>query len=61
VQGAAAVIRLAREDAEIRRAELVNLRYPAPSMAIRRFVIRERMGIVAEHTVRGERLSLRAP
>jgi KaiC/GvpD/RAD55 family RecA-like ATPase len=61
VQGAAAVIRLAREDAEIRRAELVNLRYPAPSMAIRRFVIRERMGIVAEHAIRGERLSLRAP
>jgi KaiC/GvpD/RAD55 family RecA-like ATPase len=61
VNAASAVIRLAREDAEIRRAELVNLRYPAPSIAIRRFVIRERAGIVAEHAVRGERLTLRAP
>ena len=61
VQAAAAVIRLAREDAEIRRAELVNLRYPAPSISLRRFVVRELAGIVAEHAVRADRLSLRAP
>jgi KaiC/GvpD/RAD55 family RecA-like ATPase len=61
VQTSAAVIRLAREDAEVRRAELINLRYPAPSIALRRFVIREQAGIVAEHSVRGDRLSLRAP
>jgi KaiC/GvpD/RAD55 family RecA-like ATPase len=61
VQSAAAVIRLAREDADVRRAELVNLRYPAPPTSVRGFVIRERLGIVAEHDVRVERLTLRAP
>ena len=61
VQSAAAVIRLAREDADVRRAELVSLRYPAPAAAVRRFVIRERAGVVAERAVRDERLSLRIP
>jgi KaiC protein len=61
VQSAAAVIRLTREDAEVRRAELVNLRYRVPSISIRRFVVREHAGIVAEHSVRVDRLSLRAP
>jgi circadian clock protein KaiC len=61
VQNAAAVIRLVREDADVRRAELVSLRYPAPATASRRFVIREDAGIVAERTVRDERISLRMP
>jgi KaiC/GvpD/RAD55 family RecA-like ATPase len=61
VQNAAAVIRLVREDADVRRAELVSLRYPAPATATRQFVIRERAGIVAERAVRDERLSLRMP
>jgi circadian clock protein KaiC len=60
VQAASAVIRLAREDADVRRAELVNLRYAAPAAAIRRFVIREDAGVVAERPVRDERLTLRA-
>jgi circadian clock protein KaiC len=61
VQNAAAVIRLVREDADVRRAELVSLRYPAPATASRQFVIRERTGIVAERAVRDERISLRMP
>jgi KaiC/GvpD/RAD55 family RecA-like ATPase len=61
VQSTAAVIRLVREDADVRRAELVSLRYPAPSAATRRFVIRAGSGVVAEHAVRAERLTLRVP
>ena len=60
VQSAAAVIRLVREeDPDIRRAELLSLRYSPPGSAVRRFVIREGVGIVAEQNIRNERLTLR--
>ena len=62
MQGAAAVIRLVSEDGGIRRAELVNLRHTPPGSTTTRFIIRERVGIVAEHVVRsGERQALRMP
>ncbi len=61
VQGAAAVVRLVQEDAQVRRAELLSLRYQPPAVTTMRFVIRERAGVVAEHAVRGERLTLRVP
>jgi KaiC/GvpD/RAD55 family RecA-like ATPase len=61
VQTAAAVIRLTREDANVRRAELVNVRYPVPATSAIRFVIRRDVGIVTEHPVRGDRVSLRMP
>ncbi len=59
VQGAAAVIRLAREDANVRRAELVSIRYPAPATPTIRFVVRRDVGIVTDHTIRGDRAVLR--
>lgn len=59
VQGAAAVIRLTREDANIRRAELVNIRYPAPAAATVRFVVRREAGIVTDHPIREDRAVLR--
>lgn len=59
VQGAAAVIRLTREDANIRRAELVNIRYPAPAAATVRFVVRREVGIVTDHPIREDRAVLR--
>lgn len=59
VQGASAVIRLTREDATVRRAELVNIRYAAPSAATMRFVIRRDAGILTEHPVREDRAVLR--
>ena len=58
VQGAAAVIRLTREDANVRRAELVNIRYPAPSASVVRFVVRRDVGIVTDHPVREDRAVL---
>jgi KaiC/GvpD/RAD55 family RecA-like ATPase len=61
VQRASGVIRLVREDANIRRAELVNIRYTPPPSAAVRFVIRRDVGIVAEHPVRAERVALRVP
>jgi circadian clock protein KaiC len=59
VQGASAVIRLTREDANVRRAELVNIRYPAPPTAMVRFVVRRDVGIVTDHPVREDRAVLR--
>jgi KaiC/GvpD/RAD55 family RecA-like ATPase len=59
VQSAAAVIRLTREDSNIRRAELVNIRYPAPAASAVRFVVRRDVGIVTEHPIRGDRAVLR--
>jgi len=61
VQSAAVVIRLVREDADVRRAELLSARAPSPEVATKRFVIREGRGIVPEHAIRAERLTLRAP
>ncbi|MGH7617619.1 MAG: hypothetical protein ACREPM_10355, partial [Gemmatimonadaceae bacterium] len=61
VQSAAAIVRLVREDADMRRAELVTLRHPAPASAIRRFAIYEQLGAVAELAVRGDRLALKVP
>ena len=55
VQSAAAVIRLAREDANIHRAELVNIRYSAPSTSLVRFVVRRDVGIVTDHPIREDR------
>jgi KaiC/GvpD/RAD55 family RecA-like ATPase len=59
VQSAAAVIRLAREDGNVRRAELMNLRYSASPAGAVRFVIRPGAGIVTEHAVGVERPMLR--
>jgi hypothetical protein len=59
VESAAAVIRLAHDEGDVRRAELLSIRYPAPSAATRSFVIRHGVGIVAEHIVRADRLTLR--
>jgi hypothetical protein len=59
VESAAAVIRLAHAAGDVRRAELLSIRYPAPSAATRRFVIRQGVGIVAEHALRPDRLTLR--
>lgn len=59
VESAAAVIRLAHDEGEVRRAELLSIRYPAPSAATRSFVIRQGVGIVAEHALRPDRLTLR--
>jgi KaiC/GvpD/RAD55 family RecA-like ATPase len=59
VQDAAAVIRLTREDANIRRAELVSIRYPAPATSTTRFIVRPDVGIVSDHPVRGDRAVLR--
>jgi hypothetical protein len=59
VESAAAVIRLVHDEGEVRRAELLSIRYPAPSAATRSFVIRQGVGIVAEHGVRPDRLTLR--
>jgi KaiC/GvpD/RAD55 family RecA-like ATPase len=59
VESAAAVIRLAHDEGEVRRAELLSIRDPAPSAATRSFVIRQGVGIVAEHTMRPDRLTLR--
>ena len=62
VQSAAAVIRLRHAGAGLRHAELVNLRDAPPRATTVQFVVRERVGIVAEHAVRGgERLTLRVP
>jgi KaiC/GvpD/RAD55 family RecA-like ATPase len=58
---AAAVIRLKREDEDVRRAELLNLRYRAPESMTARFVIRQGTGIAVEHPLRLERLALRVP
>ena len=58
VQGAAAVIRLTREDANVHRAELVNIRYPAPSTSLVRFVVRRDVGIVTDHPIREDRAVL---
>jgi KaiC/GvpD/RAD55 family RecA-like ATPase len=61
VHGAATVVRLVRESADIRRAELVTSRYAAPVTGTTHFVIRGGSGIVAEHPMRAERLTLRVP
>lgn len=61
VQASAFVVRLATEADGVRRAELVNLRYPAPLMSATRFIIRPGVGVVGEHAVRAERVSLRIP
>jgi circadian clock protein KaiC len=62
LQSAAAVVRLVRDgESEVRRAELVNIRYRAPASLTRRFVIREEAGLVAEQPPRVERLALRMP
>ena len=61
VQNAAVVIRLVREDADVRRAELLSSRAPSPEVATKRFVIREGRGVVSDHAIRTERLTLRAP
>lgn len=61
VQHAAVVIRLVREDADVRRADLLSMRAPPPEVPSKRFVIREGRGIVPEHAIRAERLTLRAP
>lgn len=59
VQSASALIRLAREGTEVRRAELLTLRYPAPPAPSRRFVIRQGVGIVAEHAVRADQVAMK--
>lgn len=61
VHDAAALIRLVNEGGDIRRAELVTLRYPPPASPTTRFVIREGSGIVAEQPVRSERYTHRVP
>jgi hypothetical protein len=61
VQSAAVVIRLVREDADVRRAELLRARGSSPEVGSKRFVIREGRGVVPEHAIRAERLTLRAP
>jgi hypothetical protein len=61
VQASAAVIRLTSEDAGVRRAELLSLRYPPPVATAMRFVVRAGVGVVGEHAVRTERLTLRVP
>ena len=61
VHSASAVIRLVREDADVRRADLLSARVSSPEVATKRFVIREGRGVVPEHAVRAERLTLRAP
>jgi KaiC/GvpD/RAD55 family RecA-like ATPase len=61
LQNASAVIRLIRESADVRRAELVNLRYPAPAATMRRFVVRAGSGIAPEHAVRADHLALKVP
>jgi KaiC/GvpD/RAD55 family RecA-like ATPase len=61
VHRAATVIRLVRENADSRRAELVTSRYPAPATGATRFAIRDGSGIAAKHPVRAERLTLRVP
>lgn len=58
---AAAVIRLMREDNDVRRAEVLNIRYQAPESGTARFVIRQETGIAIEHPLRLERLALRVP
>jgi KaiC/GvpD/RAD55 family RecA-like ATPase len=58
VQGAAAVIRLTREDTNVRRAELVNIRYPTTSTSMVRFVIRRDVGIVTDQPIREDRAVL---
>lgn len=58
VQGAAAVIRLTRQDASVRRAELVNIRYPAPPASMVHFVVRRDVGIVTDHPIREDRAVL---
>jgi KaiC/GvpD/RAD55 family RecA-like ATPase len=54
VENAAAVIRLAHDDGQMRRAELLSIRYPAPASPAVSFLIRRGVGIVAEETVRAE-------
>jgi hypothetical protein len=61
VQASAAIIRLASEDDGVRRAELLSLRYPPPVATTIRFVVRAGVGVVGEHAVRAERLTLRVP
>ena len=58
MQHAAAVIRLVREEGDVRRAELLNLRYPPPPSSSAQFVIRENAGMVSEHPLRLERPSV---
>jgi KaiC/GvpD/RAD55 family RecA-like ATPase len=59
LQSAAAVIRLVREDADVRRAELVSARYASPVATAARFLIRAGVGIATEHAVGDERPTLR--
>ena len=54
VQGSAAVIRLVHEDAHVRGAEIVNLRYPPPSTPTTHFGLRE-------PGERSERMPFRVP
>ena len=61
VEASSAIIRLTSEDAGVRRAELLSLRYPAPVATTIRFVVRPGVGVVGEHAVRAERLTLRVP
>jgi circadian clock protein KaiC len=61
VQGSSAVIRLAHDGAQVRRAELLSLRYESAASAKARFAIRERSGLVAEHAVRSEHMTYRVP
>jgi KaiC/GvpD/RAD55 family RecA-like ATPase len=58
---AAAVIRLSRDEGDVRCAELLNIRYRAPESMVARFAIRQGSGIAVEHPLRLERLALRAP
>ena len=59
ISEAAAVIRLVREDNDVRRAELLNIRYPAPESMTARFVIRQHTGSAVQHSLRLERPALR--
>lgn len=61
VQSASLVMRLSLEEGGVRRADLLNIRYPAPMATTTRFVIRPDVGVVGEHLVRAERLTLRIP
>jgi KaiC/GvpD/RAD55 family RecA-like ATPase len=61
VQACSFIVHLTAEGGGVRRADLVNLRYPAPLANSARFVIRPGIGIVGDHAVRGDRVSLRIP
>lgn len=61
IHASAAIIRLVAEEGGVRRAELLTLRYPPPAATVARFIVRGGVGLVSEHAMRAERLSLRVP